>query len=178
MEKTGNYELLYIVHPDLEGSLDKVIEKVKGFIEKRNGKIIYKEDWGKKKLAYEINKSDAGIYILWYFEMPKEMISKLEKDLKITEEVMRFMILKIEDKPKRIENKKTTLKNAEKSKEIKKGSPKKSENNSDVKETVQSEKERMEKLDEKLEELLEGEENVKKEKEVKSSNNKKKRGGK
>lgn len=152
MKENGNYELLYIIHPDLEGSLDKVLSKVKSFIEKRDGKITYEEDWGKKKLAYEINKCDVGIYILWYFEAPKEKIASIERDLKIAEEVMRFMILKIEEKKKTIKNEK---------KEIKKTVEKKSKEAKPV-ETKETEKERMEKIDEKLGELLDGKENDKK----------------
>lgn len=158
MEKTtGNYELLYIVHPDLESSIDKILEKVRGYIEKRDGKITYDENWGKRKLAYEINKTDVGIYVLWYFTIPKSAVAKIEKDIRLTEEVMRYIILTQEEekeaKPKKKKTKKTEPKEEKpETTEKKEAKPKKKE----------TEKARMEKIDEKLGELL-GEEDNKKE---------------
>ncbi len=160
MEKTGNYELLYIVHPDLESTLDKVTSKIKGFIETKNGKITYEEDWGKKKLAYEINKSGTGIYVLWYFEIPKEKLSSLGKDLRISEEIMRFFILKLEEKKTEITKEKETNRKTYKSSEKKI-------------ETKESEKERMKKIDKKIGELLDGKENDTKEREEKEKGGKK-----
>jgi len=94
----GKYELLYIVHPDLESSIDKIINRVKSQITDKDGKITYEENWGKRKLAYKIRKSDTGIYILVYFEMPKDMLAKVERDLRLTEEIIRFMLLSKEEK--------------------------------------------------------------------------------
>lgn len=150
MEKNGNYELLYIVHPDLESSIDKSIDRVRSYIEKRDGKIIYEENWGKRKLAYDINKSDVGIYILWYFIAPKHKVASIEKDLRLNEEVMRFMLLGMEEKAKAEEPKEAPAKKA-----AAKVNPK------TTKEPVETEKERMKKIDEKLEALL-GEEETKK----------------
>lgn len=151
MEKNGNYELLYIVHPDLESSIDKCIDKVRSYIEKKDGKIIYEENWGKKKLAYPIKKNDVGIYVLYYFDLPKNRLAGLEKDLRLNEEIMRFMILtspeKKEAKPKK--EKKVAKEVAEKP-TVKEPAPKK-----------ETEKERMKKIDEKLEALLGDEETTK-----------------
>lgn len=97
----GKYELLYIVHPDLESSIDKITDRIRTYIESRGGKITYEENWGKRKLAYVISKTDVGIYILWYFEAPKDALSKVERDLRLTEEVIRYMLLAIEEKKKK-----------------------------------------------------------------------------
>lgn len=155
MENLGNYELLFIVHPDLESSIDKTLDKVRSYIEKRDGKIIYEENWGKRKLAYEINKTDVGIYILWYFNAPKNKVANIEKDLRINEEVMRFMLLvaveKKEAKPK-------TKKEETKSVETPKAKAPVAEKKKTVKETKETEKQRMKLVDEKLEALLSEEE--------------------
>lgn len=162
MAKTGNYELLYIVHPDLENSIDKVLSKVRSSIEERGGKITYEENWGKRKLAYEINKTDVGIYILWYFTAPAESVAKIEKELRLTEEIMRYLLLAYIEKTEKETSKKRELKAEKEKAETPK--KKKEEIKKEVKkpEKKESEKERMEKIDEKLGELLGKEDNDKK----------------
>ncbi|MEI6266810.1 MAG: 30S ribosomal protein S6 [bacterium] len=90
-----NYELLYIVHPDLEGSIDKVSEKVASFVAKADGKITSQDDWGKRKLAYKIAKNDFGIYSLVYFSAESEKLSNLERELMLSEEIIRSMVVAI-----------------------------------------------------------------------------------
>lgn len=156
----GKYELLYIVHPDLEASIDKITEKIKGAIESRGGKLTYEENWGKRKLAYDIKKSDVGIYILWYFEAPKNSLSKIERDIRLTEEIIRFIILsapekikvKTEKLKKEIEEKpeEKTEKAPVKKETVKKPVSVSTKKEKKTTEPVESEEERMKKLDEKL----------------------------
>lgn len=102
-----NYELLYIVHPDLEGSTEKVTEKVTGFITKPGGQITGGEDWGKRKLAYPIAKNDFGVYVLVNFSLESTELHKVERDLRLSEEILRSMIVavpeikEIVEKPKK-----------------------------------------------------------------------------
>ncbi|MDD3481171.1 MAG: 30S ribosomal protein S6 [Patescibacteria group bacterium] len=161
MEKTGNYELLYIVHPDLESSIDKILDRVRSYITRRDGKITYEENWGKRKLAYQIAKNDVGIYILWYFSAPKESLVKIEKDLRLTEEVLRYMVLAQEPEEKKETKKKKTTEKVEK--EVEKKETKKTEKKVDKR----TEKERMDEIDEKLGKLLGEEENNKPKREAK-----------
>lgn len=154
MERNGKYELLYIVHPDLEASIDKITEGVKSSIETRKGKVSYEENWGKRKLAYPIKKSDVGIYVLTYFEMPKEALLKVERDLRLTEEIMRYMLLATEDKVKAEKKQEKEPK-----KEMAKPKTKKKEEEPKAQE---NEEERMKQIDEKLDAIL-GEEGDNKE---------------
>jgi small subunit ribosomal protein S6 len=170
----GKYELLYIVHPDLEASIDKITDRVKGIVESRGGKVTYEENWGKRKLAYVIGKTDVGIYILWYFEAPKAGLPKIERDIKLTEEIIRYILLATEDKLKvkkgKKESKETTKEVAEEVKEenaeaitVKKTATKAAKTAAPKKkaEKVESEAERMKVLDEKLGALLGDEEDNK-----------------
>jgi small subunit ribosomal protein S6 len=156
------YELLYIVHPDLESSIDKITGNVKGFIEARKGKITYEENWGKRKLAYEIKKSEVGIYVLVYFEAPTEALSKIERDLRLTEEIIRFMVLATSEQVKKAAKAKKPV--AEKveveepAKEEKKTKAAPKAKKVEKKEGKQAEADRMKKLDEKLGALLGDEE--------------------
>ncbi|MDD5693453.1 MAG: 30S ribosomal protein S6 [Patescibacteria group bacterium] len=88
-----SYELLYIVHPDLEGTIEKVMDKVAGFIIKADGKILSQEDWGKRKLAYKISKNDFGVYVLVIFSVESIKLKEVERNMRLSEEIMRSMIV-------------------------------------------------------------------------------------
>jgi small subunit ribosomal protein S6 len=104
-----NYELLYIVHPDLEGTTDKVMEKIAGFVTKTDGKIISQEDWGKRKLAYKIAKNDFGVYVLVQFSTESTKLREIERGLRLSEEIMRSMIITLpEEKEVKKQTKKAT----------------------------------------------------------------------
>lgn len=92
-----NYELLYIVHPDLEGSTEKVTEKVAGFIKKAEGEITSQEDWGKRKLAYPVAKNDFGVYVLVNFSVDTLRLHEIERDLRLSEEILRSMVVVFPD---------------------------------------------------------------------------------
>jgi small subunit ribosomal protein S6 len=175
-----NYELLYILHPDLEGSSDKVSEKVSNFIKKADGEVTNQEDWGKRKLAYKIAKNDFGVYVLVNFTLPSEKLPEIERDLRLSEEIIRFLVValpeekeikeekpkrakKTEDKPVEQETETGKEKPAKEEKAVKKPAKKAAEKTEKApvkvekktkKEEAETEKERMKKLDEKLEEIL------------------------
>jgi small subunit ribosomal protein S6 len=115
-----NYELLYLVHPDLEGSTDKVSEKVAGFIGKIDGQITNQEDWGKRKLAYPVAKNDFGVYILVNFTAESGKVPQVENNLKLSEEILRFMVVALpeaKERPERV--KKAAKPKAVEAKEVK-----------------------------------------------------------
>lgn len=89
-----NYELMYIIRPDVETeAVQAVTEKFQGII--ANGGEIAKHDvLGKKRLAYEIDKHREGTYVLVQFAAPRDVVAELDRVLKITDEVMRYMITK------------------------------------------------------------------------------------
>lgn len=72
---------------------DAVISKVNGFIEKNGGKIESTEKVGNKKLAYEINKCNEGLYVLTYFEAETSAISTINNFINITENVLRHIVV-------------------------------------------------------------------------------------
>ena len=66
----NHYEIVYVVHPALQaGRLDDIIEAVSKKVKNLNGKQLYSEIWGKKKLAYAIDKQKYGTYILIQFSI-------------------------------------------------------------------------------------------------------------
>jgi len=90
-----NYELLYIIRPDAESdTVQAVTEKFQGIITSGGGEITKHEVWGKRRLAYEIRKFREGIYVLVQFKAQPAVVAELDRVLRITDEVMRHIIVK------------------------------------------------------------------------------------
>ena len=88
------YEMVVLYHPDLEIDIDKALKKVASIIADNNGKIVKTDNWGKRKLAYTINKQDHAMYVYYDVELTGESVSKIESVLNITDEVLRYLIVK------------------------------------------------------------------------------------
>ncbi|MBS7526561.1 MAG: small subunit ribosomal protein [Clostridiales bacterium] len=92
------YETLFILRPSLEEEKrNEVIEKFKGIIES-DGEIEKVEEWGIKRLAYEIEKIREGYYILVNFKANPELPKELERNFKISDDVLRYIVVNLEEK--------------------------------------------------------------------------------
>lgn len=88
-----DYELVFIVHPDLEPTaFEEIVERVQGWISAEGGEVSKVDQWGKRKLAYPINKKEEGQYVLMETRLPPTKVVNLERNLRILEPVMRFLI--------------------------------------------------------------------------------------
>jgi small subunit ribosomal protein S6 len=88
-----NYELAYILDPELdEQSIEAFEERVKSWIEAAEGKIKNIDSWGKRRLAYPIKKHNEGYYYFLQIEMPPQAGVVIERDLRLSEQILRFMI--------------------------------------------------------------------------------------
>lgn len=87
------YEVMYIIRTDIEQeAVQATVEKFQGIIS--NGGEITKHDvMGKRRLAYEINKFRDGVYVLVNFNATPEVVAELERVMKITDEVIRYLIV-------------------------------------------------------------------------------------
>ena len=93
-EKIPHYELLYIISNQYtEDEAGLVIKNVRKIIENNGGKITYEENWGKKKLAYPIGHFSHGYYNLFEFDVKGEKMTKIDKDLRMSREVLRHQIV-------------------------------------------------------------------------------------
>lgn len=88
----NQYEIAVLYHPDLEIDLDKAETKVKKIVTDNGGKVVSEDNWGKRKLAYEIKKHEYAVYVFYTVELPAESVRKVESILNITDEVIRFLI--------------------------------------------------------------------------------------
>ncbi len=94
------YELMYVVRPTVdEQALTAVNEKIDKLIAHGNGTLVKREDWGKRRLASPIGKTTEGFYSVLQFELPAQGIRELDRALKLTEEVLRFLITRVESVP-------------------------------------------------------------------------------
>ena len=91
------YELIFIVHPDLEeAATNEVVERVQGWITEAGGKINKVDPWGKRRLAYPIRKQNEGQYFFLLVEMNPISVAEIERSLRFLEPVMRFLITAVE----------------------------------------------------------------------------------
>ena len=89
-----NYELMYIIKPDVdEEKLAEVVEKYNNLIANNKGEVVTADKWGKRRLAYEIKDYREGIYMLVNFKGEAETAQEIDRIMKISDEILRFMIL-------------------------------------------------------------------------------------
>lgn len=88
-----NYELMCIIQPDLdENALNSVLDKVKGWIAESGGSVDKAEVWGRRRMAYSINKHREGQYVLLNVTLNPTATSNLERNLRYQESIMRHML--------------------------------------------------------------------------------------
>ena len=93
----NKYESVIIINPNLEEEAIKaLIEKISNLIN-TDGKVSSVEEVRKKKLAYEIKKNKEGFYVVFKFEANPELITELERVYRITDEVIKFIVVKEEE---------------------------------------------------------------------------------
>lgn len=92
-----DYEVIFIVHPDLEKTaFEEIIERVKGWIDDGGGSISKVDVWGKREMAYPIRKKREGQYVLLETQMEPTRTNELESNLRLLEPVMRYLITRVE----------------------------------------------------------------------------------
>jgi small subunit ribosomal protein S6 len=88
-----HYEVVFLVHPDQSEQVPAMIERYKQAIEKDGGKIHRLEDWGRRQLAYSINKVHKAHYIMMNIEASQEAVEELNTNFRYNDAVLRNMVL-------------------------------------------------------------------------------------
>ena len=92
------YETIYIVNPNLEAdSLREVVTKFSDLTKKLKGYIVKVNEWGKRKLAYEVRRFDKGYYVVLDFCGLPEIVKELERNLKLDDRVLKYLTVKIDE---------------------------------------------------------------------------------
>jgi small subunit ribosomal protein S6 len=93
------YENVVILNPSLsEDEVKSAIDKISDLIKNSGGRILKIDSWGKRKLAYELNKQKMGIYVFFLFQSPSLLIKKIEDYFKVFDPVVKFMVIKLDKK--------------------------------------------------------------------------------
>ena len=94
----NKYELALVVSAKVEDEVrDAVVEKAKGYIARYNGNVTEVEEWGKKKLAYEIQKMREGFYYFIQFDANADVPAQLEENVRIMDNVLRFLCVRADE---------------------------------------------------------------------------------
>lgn len=90
----NQYEIAILFDPDLEVDMEKATSRVEKILADNGAKITNVDSWGKRKLAYTIKKHDQAVYVFYTAEIPGANVQKIESILNITDEVIRFLIVR------------------------------------------------------------------------------------
>ena len=90
------YESIFIVRPSLsDEDTSKLIDKLKGVVEK-SGTVLKFENWGKKKLAYEVKRERKGTFVYLNFQSKGDLISELERSYRLEDSIIKFLTVRME----------------------------------------------------------------------------------
>ena len=96
------YELTVLIHPDLEATLETPLAKVRDILAQYGAKIVREDNWGKKKLAYAIKREEFAVYVNMDVELPADAPLKISNTLNITDEVLRYLLVKVDPKARAV----------------------------------------------------------------------------
>jgi small subunit ribosomal protein S6 len=98
------YELMFIVRPDMtEEDLDKLISTLQSVVPPSGGTVVKVEKMGKRRLAYTVRRFHDGIYVLMVVEGGGPVMHELERRLRVTEPVIKFLTVRVDEEQKRLD---------------------------------------------------------------------------
>ena len=101
------YEILFIADPNLgEPEVDALTTVVQGYAEKEGGRIAKVEKWGKKRLAYIVNKHREGSYVLLTVEGKAALVKEVERRIRVTDGVIKFITVRVDEELRKAEGRK------------------------------------------------------------------------
>jgi len=91
-----HYEIVFIVHPDQSEQVPAMIERYRGIVTAKNGNVHRVEDWGRRQLAYLIQKVHKAHYVLMNIECDQEILNDLEYAFKFSDAILRHLIVRMD----------------------------------------------------------------------------------
>jgi len=90
------YETVYILKPDTgQEEISQMNARVRGILESMGGKLLDLDNWGKRKLAYEIRKQLKGIYLYWRYLAPSGVVEEIQRNLRMLDAVIRYYTVRV-----------------------------------------------------------------------------------
>src|SRR3954471_12305787 len=90
----SQYEAMFLLGTSASAEPEKGVETCRGIIERHGGQIMVIKKWDERKLAYEISGQKRGTYVIAFFTAPGPAVASIERDVKLSEEVLRVLVLK------------------------------------------------------------------------------------
>lgn len=92
------FETMLLLSPELSGDMrETVLTAMVGIIEREGGKMVETDHWGMRDLAYPIKKMTRGYYVRLVYNAPGKLVAELERNIRITEGIFRFVTVKLEE---------------------------------------------------------------------------------
>ena len=118
------YELIYILPPDTtEEQAAELHTQVEAIVARLHGQIEKTENWGRRKLAYEIAHYKEGVYVLEVINGGGELMKELDRRLKVMDQVVRHMIVRVDEEKKVVERTRTKRQSESERRRVKRGLP-------------------------------------------------------
>jgi len=118
------YELVYILPPETaEQQATELHQQVESIVSRMNGAIEKTENWGRKRLAYEIGRNKEGIYVLEVINGSGELMKELDRRLRVMDQVVRHMVVRVDEEKKTIERTRTKRQSESERRRVKRGLP-------------------------------------------------------
>src|SRR5690349_2703511 len=93
-----DYETIFILRPDTQNDgIATVNTRIKGIVENMSGKVLKLDNWGKRKLAYEVKGQLKGIYLYWRYLGNAGLVEEIERNLRMIDEVVRYYTVKVDE---------------------------------------------------------------------------------
>jgi small subunit ribosomal protein S6 len=118
------YELVYILPPDTtEQQVTELHTQVEGVVERLHGQIEKTENWGRKRLAYEIARHKEGVYVLDVINGSGELMKELDRRLRVMDLVIRHMVVRVDEEKKVVDRTQTKRRTESERRRVKRGLP-------------------------------------------------------
>ena len=124
MSTTRQYELVYLTPPDTsEDALGELHKQVQAVVDRFGGSIEKTENWGRRKLAYEINHQREATYVLEVINGPGAMTAELDRRLRVFDNVIRHMVVRVDEEKKVVDRTRTKRQTESERRRVKRGLP-------------------------------------------------------
>jgi small subunit ribosomal protein S6 len=124
MSAARTYELVYIVTPDAtEEQIAAIHEQVEQTTQKMGGSLVKTDNWGRRKLAYEIQHQKEGVYILETIEGNGELMKELDRRLKVVDQVIRQLIVRVDEEQRVVDRTRTRRQTFQERRRVARGLP-------------------------------------------------------
>jgi small subunit ribosomal protein S6 len=118
------YELVYILPPDsTEQQIAEIHEQVESVVSRMGGQIEKTDNWGRRKLAYEIGRHKEGVYVLEVINGSGELVKELDRRLKVIDQVVRHLVVRVDEEKKVVDRTRTKRQADSERRRVKRGLP-------------------------------------------------------